>query len=264
MRLMQRARVAGIALFSTPGDMTALDILVRIDVPAVKISSGLLTNLPLIGRAAATGRPLILSTGMAERSEVTEAIEHARASGCRQLSVLQCTSLYPAPADSLNLAAMAALGALATGPVGYSDHHEGWLACVAAVAMGAAIVEKHFTLDAGRDGADHAISLEPTEFGAMVRALRDVEAMRGSTEKAPDPREVPLRAGRHRFLVAARDLGAGTVIEPDDLHLMRLPNGTDALPARARSTGSSVGARRARSPDSPACRRTNSSGGEDL
>jgi sialic acid synthase SpsE len=231
-RLMLRARGAGVILFSTPGDFSALALLDRLGMPAIKISSGLLTNLPLIRAAAATGRPLILSTGMAALDEVSEGVAVARDAGCRALAVLQCTSLYPAPAATLNLGAMATLAASFGAPVGYSDHHGGALAAVAAVAAGARLIEKHFTLDSHAPGADHAISLEPDAFAAMVRDIRTVEAMLGSAEKMPAAAEVPLRDGRHRRLVAARDLGTGAVLTADDVYLMRLPAGRVALPAK--------------------------------
>jgi sialic acid synthase SpsE len=231
-RLMIRARRAGVILFSTPGDLTALALIDRVGMPATKISSGLLTNLPLIRAAAATGRPLILSTGMAALDEVGEAVAAARAAGCRALAVLQCTSLYPAPAVTLNLRAMATLAASFGASVGYSDHHPGGLASVAAVAAGACLIEKHFTLDVSAPGADHAISLEPDAFAAMVRDIRAVEAMLGSAEKAPAGAELTLRDGRHRRLVAARDLGTGAVLTAEDVYLMRLPGDRAALPAR--------------------------------
>jgi sialic acid synthase SpsE len=231
-RLMTRARQAGVILFSTPGDFTALALIDRLGMPVIKISSGLLTNLPLIRAAAATGRPLIVSTGMAALDEVMEAVAAARHAGCRALAVLQCTSLYPAPAAALNLRALATLAAATNAPVGYSDHHEGGGAAIAAVAAGASVIEKHFTLDALAPGADHAISLEPDGFAAMVREIRAVEVMLGSVEKAPVAAEVALRDGRHRRLVAARDLSAGTVLAPQDLYLMRLPMDRPALPAK--------------------------------
>jgi sialic acid synthase SpsE len=231
-RLMAHAGRAGVVLFSTPGDFTALALVDRLSMPAIKISSGLLTNLPLIRAAAASGRPMILSTGMAALGEVTEAVAAARAAGCRALAVLQCTSLYPAPTATLNLRAMTTLAAATQAPVGYSDHHPGALASIAAVAAGASLIEKHFTLDASTPGADHAISLEPDAFAAMVREIRAVEAMLGSAEKAPVAAEVALRDGRHRRLVAARDLRAGAVLAADDLYLMRLPADRAALPAR--------------------------------
>jgi N-acetylneuraminate synthase/N,N'-diacetyllegionaminate synthase len=231
-RLQHKARDAGIILFSTPGDPTALRLLLALDVPAVKISSGLLTNIPLIEMAAASGKPLIMSTGMARAEEVEEAVRAARGAGCRALALLQCTSLYPAPAKTINLRAMAALQEIGQCPVGYSDHHAGHLAVLAAVASGACIIEKHFTLDASVPGADHEISVEPAEFAIMVRAIRDIEAMMGSAEKMPVAAELPLRDGRHRRLVAARDLLSGVPLKSEDIYLMRLPADQEALPAR--------------------------------
>ncbi len=230
-RLMAQARSAGIILFSTPGDPTALRLMCDLGMPAIKISSGLLTNLPLIRLAAASGKPMILSTGMARYDEVQAAVVAARASGCQELALLQCTSLYPAPTETLNLRAMDSLKGISSGPVGFSDHHAGYLACVAAVAHGATLIEKHFTLDATVPDADHAISIEPHEFFEMVKTIRDVEAMLGRPEKAPVEAEVRLRAGRHRRLVAARNIKAGETIRADDLYLMRLPADHEGLSA---------------------------------
>jgi len=230
-RLMAHADGLGIMLFSTPGDFSALAALRAVGVPAIKISSGLLTNTPLIRAAAETGKPLILSTGMAEMSEVETAIATAREGGCEAFAVLQCTSLYPAPTDSLNLRAMTALRDRFQVPVGFSDHHDGALACIAAVAAGASLIEKHFTLDRSAPGADHRISLQPDAFAAMMRDIRSVEAMLGSAAKAPDEAELLLREERHRRLVAARDLAAGETIRPDDVFLMRLPAQQSAIAA---------------------------------
>lgn len=231
VRMMEHAKRAGVILFSTPGDPSALALLFELGVPAIKISSGLLTNLPLIEMAAAGGKPLILSTGMARRDEVVEAVAVARAAGCTELALLQCTSLYPAPAAALNLNAMATLAQLGNCPVGYSDHHDGHLAVLAAVAAGAKLIEKHFSLDVSLPGADHAISVEPAGFRAMVDAIREIESMLGTAEKAPVEAEVALRDGRHRRLVSARDLPAGASVSSKDIFLMRLPPDREALPA---------------------------------
>lgn len=243
-RLMERARAAGIALFSTPGDLAALALIVRVGMPALKISSGLLTNLPLIAAAAATGRPLILSTGMAHLAEVLAARDAAVGAGAEALAFLQCTSLYPAPSTQLNLRAIATLRAATGCSVGFSDHHDGDMACLAAVAAGAALIEKHVTLNATAPGGDHAISLEPAAFAAMVTRVREVETMLGSDAKAPTPEEEPLRGARHRRLVAARALQAGERIAADDLHLMRLPSETAAM--RAAELDAVVGHRTSR------------------
>jgi sialic acid synthase SpsE len=230
-RQMSHARQAGVILFATPGDPTALQLLCDVGVPAIKISSGLLTNLPLIRLAARSGKPLLMSTGMAHSNEIDLAVAAAREAGCQELALLQCTSLYPAPAETLNLRAMEGLWRTGVAAVGYSDHHSGHLACLAAVAGGASIIEKHFTLDATQAGADHAISIEPPEFAEMVQAIRSIEAMLGSRDKAPVADEMPLRSGRHRRLVAARDLKPGERLETRDLYLMRLPADREALPA---------------------------------
>ncbi|MHA1570260.1 MAG: N-acetylneuraminate synthase family protein, partial [Alphaproteobacteria bacterium] len=166
--------------------------------------------------------PLILSTGMAHMSEIEAAVTTARQAGATDLALLQCTSLYPAPPATLNLAAMATLAARFEIPVGHSDHCDGPLACIAAVAAGAKLIEKHFTMDAGRPGADHHISLEPGPFAAMVAEIRIVETMLGSAQKAPTADEAPLRSGRHRRLAARRDIAVGETLEPRDIALMRL------------------------------------------
>lgn len=230
-RLAAVAAGAGIVLFTTPADLASLDLAVAAGFPAIKISSGLLTHLPLVRRAAATGRPLIVSTGMATLDEAAETVSVARAAGAAGVAALHCTALYPAPTDTLNLAAIATMAARLDCPIGYSDHHAGHLGSVAAVALGACIVEKHFTLDARAPGADHAISLEPAGFAAMVRDIRAVETMRGSGEKAPVPAEAALRAERHRCLVARRDIAAGEALSLANVAFKRpLPGATGLAP----------------------------------
>lgn len=230
-RLGRMARQHDIVLFSTPGDFPSLDLLFAAGMPAVKISSGLLTNLPLIRRAAGTGLPMILSTGMAHLAEVDAAVAAAEGAGARGIAVLQCTSLYPAPASSLNLRAIPAMAAHYRWPVGYSDHYRGDTACIAAVALGASVIEKHFTLDRSLPGADHAISAEPAEFARLVAAIRETERMLGLAHKAPVAEEEPLRAGRYRFLVARRAIAAGKVLEEADLALKRTQPGEGVMPA---------------------------------
>ena len=195
LRLMALAEQTGIVLFSTPGDLASLALIADVGMPAIKISSGLLTNTPLIRAAARTGRPLILSTGMADMSDVDAAVAAAGAGGCRAFALLQCTSLYPAPTEALNLRAMACMLGRYAVPVGYSDHHDGALAVVAAAAAGANLIEKHFTLDRSEAGADHAISLEADDFARMVQDIRSVEAMLGRDEKAPGRGRDPIARG---------------------------------------------------------------------
>jgi sialic acid synthase SpsE len=228
-RLLDRASDLGIACFSTPGDFRALDWMLEAGMPAIKISSGLLTNLPLVRRAARSGLPLILSTGMAYLHEVVDATRLARAEGAGGIAVLQCTSLYPADAATLNLTALDRLAEATGAVVGYSDHHDGHLACVAAVARGAKLIEKHFTLDRTQKGADHRISLQPEEFARMVGAVREVEPMLGNGVKQPHPDEIALRAARHRMLVARGPIASGSRIVETEVLLMRMPPGTAGL-----------------------------------
>lgn len=229
--LMEHAAKAHIALFSTPGDFASLKLLKELGIPAIKISSGLLTNLPLISRSAEASVPLLLSTGMAHMTEIKSAVDAARVAGANDIAILQCTSLYPAPSRTLNLRTIGTLAREFDVVAGYSDHHDGILACVAAVAAGASIIEKHFSTTPDATGADHAISAGPDDFARMVQDIRDVEAMMGTDEKKPVDEELPLRDGRHRRLVAARDISAGETLGADDLYLMRLPGDREAISA---------------------------------
>ena len=250
-RLLAQARSRGIVLFSTPGDAKSLAKMVEAGMPAIKISSGLMTNLPLVAAAAATGLPLVISTGMAHLDEVQETVATARQAGGTEMVILQCTSLYPAPADALNLSAMAALAGTIGCPIGYSDHFDGSLACLAAVALGACMIEKHFTFDRNEDGADHHISATPEEFAALVRDIRIVESMLGDGVKRPTGAELGLRDGRHRVLVTRAAIATGTAFTPDLFRLMRPMPGTDALPAKRLRDVCSRSAKRDIAADTP-------------
>jgi sialic acid synthase SpsE len=230
--LMQRAAALGIALFSTPGDFASLDRVTRAAMPAVKISSGLLTNLPLIAEAARRGFPLIMSAGLAYEQEIADAVDTARAHGAPGVALLKCTALYPAADASVNLRAIHTLARRFGVPVGYSDHTLDDLACVGAVAAGATIIEKHFTLDSSLPGADHHLSMEPSPFAAMVRHIRRLEAMRGNAAIQPTPEEERLRAERHRCLVARRDIAAGEAFTAENVALKRPPPGRAGLEPR--------------------------------
>lgn len=233
LRLKALADELGVILFTTPADAPSFAISEASGFPAFKISSGLATNLPLIRRCAASGKPLILSTGMATLDDIDAALATIKAAGGTEVALLQCTSLYPAPADTLNLTAMLDMERRYGCTVGYSDHHDGALASVAAVALGASIIEKHFTLDRLTPGADHALSLEPDAFALMVSDIRQVEAMRGSGVKHPTDEELRLKAQRHRCLSARRDLTAGHVLQDEDIALMRPLPGENGLPPAA-------------------------------
>jgi N,N'-diacetyllegionaminate synthase len=194
-RLFNHAAARGITLLSTPFDDESLDMLVALGLPAIKIGSGELTNLPLLERAAAAGKPIILSTGMAYLSEVEEAVHTIQAHGAPPLALLHCVSNYPAAVQDVNLRAMLTLTSAFGLPVGYSDHTLGFAVALAAVALGACVLEKHFTLDRSSQGPDHRASLEPDELAAMIRAVRDVESALGDGRKRPAGAELDSPAG---------------------------------------------------------------------
>ncbi|HSV48648.1 MAG TPA: N-acetylneuraminate synthase family protein, partial [Ramlibacter sp.] len=179
--LRDHCAAIGIEFFSTPFSEAAVDLLVGLGVRRIKLPSGELTHRALVAKAAATGLPLLLSTGMATLAEVEEALgwAHAARGHLREVTVLHCTSAYPAEDGSLHLLALETL-ARATGlPVGYSDHSTGIEAALAAAALGAVAIEKHLTLDRALSGPDHAASLQPDEFAALVRGVRRITRMRG-------------------------------------------------------------------------------------
>jgi N,N'-diacetyllegionaminate synthase len=215
--LKQHADRRGIVFLSTPDDPPSAKLLVGLGVPALKIGSGEVTNLRYLEHIGTLGKPVILSTGMADLAEVREAVAALRRGGCAELALLHCVSAYPAPVEEANLAAMQTLRSEFNCVVGFSDHTIGTLASVAAVAMGASIIEKHLTLDRSMAGPDHAASMEPADFASMVRDIRAVEAARGDGRKAPRPSELSNREVVRRVLVTARDLAAGHTLAPGDL-----------------------------------------------
>jgi N,N'-diacetyllegionaminate synthase len=211
------ARERGIHFFSTPFDLDAVRELDALDVPVLKIASFEIVDPQLIRAAAATGRPLLISTGMAVLGEIEDALAAAVDGGAPAVGLMQCTSVYPAPAERINLRAMATMERAFRVPVGLSDHSLGEAVPIAAAALGAAFVEKHFTLDRSMTGPDHPFALEPQELRAMVAGIRAAQAALGDGRKdgpSPEEREEMYGLGR-RSLIAARDLAAGTVLEAD-------------------------------------------------
>jgi len=227
--LRDRAAKHGLVFFSAPFDEASADVLEALDVALFKVPSGEITNLPLLRHVAAKGRPLILSTGMASLDEVGEALDCIRSAGDPPVAVLHCLSAYPAPAGEVNLRAMDSLAARFGCPVGFSDHTLGIEVAVAAVARGAAIIEKHLTLDTSLPGPDHRASLDPAEFKAMVKAIRVVESALGDGVKRAMPSELDTRRVARKSLVAARALKAGERVGAGDL-LSKRP-GTGISPA---------------------------------
>lgn len=207
-------------LFSTPFDHTAVDFLEKMDVPAYKIASFEVVDLPLIRRIAETGKPIIMSTGMATLAEIDDAVLTARGAGAAQMALLKCTSAYPAPPEEMNLHTIPHLAAAFGLPAGLSDHTLGIAVPVAAVALGACIIEKHFTLSRDIPGPDSAFSLEPREFQAMVEAVRTTEKALGRVQYGASGQEAKSLTFR-RSLFAVRDIQAGEVFTPENVRSIR-------------------------------------------
>jgi sialic acid synthase SpsE len=221
--LAEHARVRGVAFFSTPFDSDAVDGLAALHVPAMKIASFELVDLPLIRHAAAVGVPVILSTGMAVYGEIEDAMGAVRDAGNDQVALLRCASLYPSPPEIMNLRAMATMRAAFGVPVGLSDHTTGISVAAAAAALGAELIEKHFTLDRSMEGPDHPFALEPDELRAMVRGIREAEAALGSgrLEGPSDAEAEEMYRLARRSVVAAVDIPAGTLVGAEMLTTKR-------------------------------------------
>jgi N,N'-diacetyllegionaminate synthase len=227
--LLDRCNRRGILFMSTPFDEDSADFLDDLGMPVIKIPSGEVTNLPFLKHLAAKQRPMILSTGMSALGEVEAAVDTLLAAGNPQFALLQCVSNYPADPCDVNLRAMQTMAAAFGHPVGYSDHTLGIEVSLASVALGACIVEKHFTLDRTLPGPDHAASVEPDELRQLVAGIRHVEAALGTGRKVATASEANTAAVARRSIVASRAIPAGQVITRDDL-MARRP-GTGLSPA---------------------------------
>ena len=238
--LRKRCEHRGMIFMSTPFDQESADFLDGLGVPAFKIGSGEVTNLPLLEHIAHKGKPVILSTGMSDLSEVQRAVNTIKGTGNQELIVLHCVSNYPADPADVNLRAMATMeNALGT-PVGYSDHTLGIEIPIAAAALGACVIEKHFTIDRTLSGPDHRASLEPPELAAMVKGIRTVESALGSGVKEAVASETNTREVARRSLVANQDLAPGTILTREMLIALR--PGTGIPPAELeRVVGRRVG-----------------------
>jgi N,N'-diacetyllegionaminate synthase len=225
-------RSAGIVFMSTPFEEASADLLERLNVPVFKIPSGEVTNLPFLEHVARKQKPMIVSTGMADLDEVRTAVELIRSCGNLSLVLLHCVSSYPASPGSANLRAMFTLAREFAVPVGFSDHTLGIEVTLAAVALGASVIEKHLTLDKTLPGPDHRASLEPHEFAAMVRGVRVVESALGDGRKKPAPEELDTAAVARRSLVSSRALALGTIVTGDAISTRRPGTG---LPPSMRS-----------------------------
>ena len=218
--LQQRAHELGIEFFSTAFDATSATFLEELEVPVHKVASFELTDLALVERVAGAGKPLILSTGMASLSEIEAAVQVARGAGAPSLLLLKCTSAYPAPPEEMNLRTIPHLSQAFGVPVGLSDHTQGTAVPVAAVAVGACLIEKHLTLRRSDGGPDSAFSLEPPEFAAMVGAVRTAEAALGSVSYTVTEREAASRVFR-RSLFVVEAVKQGEVFTSENVRSIR-------------------------------------------
>lgn len=221
----------GIAVFSSPFDATAVDLLESLNAPAYKIASFELVDLDLIRRCASTGKPIIISTGMASLIEISEGVAAAREAGAADIVVLKCTSAYPAPPEDMNLRTIPHLAQALDVHVGLSDHSMGVGAAVAAVALGAVFIEKHFTLARSEGGVDSTFSLEPAELQSLVTETRVAQLALGQVSYIPKDLESSFRRYR-RSLFFVRDVPAGKQVLPEDIQALR-PG--DGLPPKYRT-----------------------------
>lgn len=223
-KLKQVADDLGLDCFSSPFDATAVDFLETMNVPAYKVASFELVDIPLIQKIAATGKPLIISTGMATIEEIDEALQAARQAGTEQVALLKCTSAYPASPEEMNLRTIPELAHRFEVPVGLSDHTMGITVPVAAVALGACIIEKHITLSRATKGPDSAFSLEPHEFKAMVEAVRTTESALGRVHFGVSEHEAGSRALR-RSLYVVENVKKGETFTTRNVRSIRPANG---------------------------------------
>ncbi len=220
----------GICFLSTPFDFESITFLNSVDMPFWKIPSGEVTNYPYLVALAKTGKPIVMSTGMCEMWEIDEAIKVLRKNGTTDIKLLHCNTEYPTSFADVNLKAMQTMRESLGLEVGYSDHTKGIEVPIAAVALGATIIEKHFTLDRNMDGPDHKASLEPDELKLMVDCIRNVEMALGSKEKAPSESERKNIVVARKSIVALKDIKEGDILTEDNLTVKR--PGTGLSPMR--------------------------------
>lgn len=218
--LCDEAKKLNLLCFSTPFDATAVDFLEQAQAVAYKIASFEIVDIPLLKKVARTGKPVIMSTGMATFEEIQEAVDTLRQAGCQQLALLHCTSAYPAAIDEMNIRTMAHMKQAFGVPVGLSDHSLDMEGVLAAVALGACIIEKHFTLSRGAAGPDSPFSLEPAEFAHMAHSVRRMETALGAVSYEPQASELVSRTHR-RSLFAVEDIRAGEALTNANVRCIR-------------------------------------------
>lgn len=227
--LIDYCKIKGIMFLSTPFDTESIHLLVDCGISVMKVPSGEITNYPYLREIARTGKPVIMSTGMCELQEVREAVQVLKESGSKEIILLHCNTEYPTPMKDVNLRAMCTLRDELQLPVGYSDHTQGIEVPVAAAALGAVAIEKHFTLDRNMEGPDHKASLEPEELKEMIQAVRNIEAALGDGIKKPSPSELKNRDVARKSIVAKTNIRKGEVFTEENLTAKRPGSGISPM-----------------------------------
>jgi N,N'-diacetyllegionaminate synthase len=231
LQLIEHCKRSRIRFLSTAFDLESIDLLLEFGIGLFKIPSGEITNLPYLRKIGSLGKPVVLSTGMATMEEIKQALDILTTSGTslKKITLLQCTTEYPAPMEEVNLKAMLSLGETFGVKSGFSDHTQGIEIAIAAAALGATIIEKHFTLNRSLPGPDHKASLEPHELKAMVKAIRNVEKALGSGVKEPSPSELKNLTAARKSIHLSGDLPAGHILTEKDLEMKRPGDGISPM-----------------------------------
>lgn len=228
-RIKEYCSDRGIMFLSTPFDLDSIAFLQTLDIPFWKIPSGEITNLPYLEKIAQTGKDIILSTGMCTMNEIEQALNVLRTNGAGKITLLHCNTEYPTPYRDVNLLAMNTLREAFQTPVGYSDHTQGIEVPIAAVACGATVIEKHFTLDKNMEGPDHKASLEPQELKEMVQGIRNIEKAMGIAKKFPTESEKKNIAIARKSIVARKNIKKGEILTEQNLYIKRPGTGINPM-----------------------------------
>lgn len=229
LKLKDYSDKVGITFLSTPFDFDSIEFLNSIDMPFWKIPSGEIANLPYLLALAKTGKPVVMSTGMCELEEIEAAIRVLHENGTKEIKLLHCNTEYPTPFEDVNLKAMLTMRDAFGLEVGYSDHTKGIEVPVAAVALGATVIEKHFTLDRNMEGPDHKASLEPGELAAMVSSIRHIEKALGTGDKTPSPSEKKNITVARKSIVAKKNIKAGDELTVENVTVKRPGTGISPM-----------------------------------